>query len=178
MKTRAYQEDIGKYYNMTTIINGDDHYYQCHDGRQLEYIRTEISTKDGFERNFEVYACSDCSGCEHKAKCLYKYDETKDIHKNKMIKINERWETLKAESHENIQSEQGILNRQIRSIQTEGHFGDIKENDKFRRFNYRSFEKVYKEFMLYIIGRNMNKYHRFLSGAIKKFEGKIEDIAA
>ena len=94
------------------------------------------------------------------------------------MKINERWESLKAESNKNIQSEQGIINRQIRSIQTEGHFGDIKENDKFRRFNYRSSRKVYKEFMLYAIGRNINKYHRFLYGAIKKFEGKTEEIAA
>lgn len=38
--------------------------------------------------------------------------------------------------------------RQIRSIQTERHFGDIKENENFRRFNYRCSEKVYKEFML------------------------------
>ena len=41
------------------------------------------------------------------------------------MKINERWEDLKEEAHANIQSEKGILNRQIRSIQTEGHFGDI-----------------------------------------------------
>ena len=47
------------------------------------------------------------------------------------MKINEQWEVLKEESHANIQSEKGILNRQIRSIQTEGHFGDIKENDGF-----------------------------------------------
>ncbi len=73
------------------------------------------------------------------------------------MKVNERWESLKEESHANIQSKKGILNRQIRSIQTEGHFGDIKENEKFRRFNYRSTEKVYKEFMLYAIGRNINK---------------------
>ena len=45
-----------------------------------------------------------------------------------------------------------------RSIQTEGHFGDIKENDNFRRFNCRTAEKVYKEFMLYAIVRNINKY--------------------
>lgn len=68
--------------------------------------------------------------------------------------------------------------RQIRSIQTEGHFGDIKENDSFRRFNYRTSEKVYKEFMLYAIGRNINKYHRFLYEKIKKFEGKTEEKAA
>ncbi len=79
---------------------------------------------------------------------------------------------LKEETHADIQSEKGILNRQIRSIQTEGYFGDIKENNSFRRFNYRTTEKVYKEFMLYAIGRNANKYHRFLHSEIKKFEGK------
>ena len=62
------------------------HYYRCHDGRRLEYIRTE-------------------------------------------------------------ESEKGMLNRQIRSMQTEGHFGDIKENDNVRRFNYRSSHKVYQEYM-------------------------------
>ena len=75
-------------------------------------------------------------------------------------------------SHANIQSERGILKRQTRSIQTEGHFGDIKENENFRRFNYRSSDKIYKEFMLYAIGRNINKYHRFLYEKLKKFEGK------
>ena len=88
------------------------------------------------------------------------------------MKINERWEELKEESNANIQSEEGILKRQIRSIQTEGHFGDIKENENFRRFNYRSEEKVYKEFMLYAIGRNIMKYHRFLQHEIEKYEGK------
>ena len=49
---------------------------------------------------------------------------------------------------------------------------DIKENENFRRFNYRSADKVYKEFMLYAIGRNINKYCRFLNEKLKKFEGK------
>ena len=38
--------------------------------------------------------------------------------------------------------------------------------------NYRSADKVYKEFMLYAIGRNINKYCRFLNEKLKKFEGK------
>ena len=108
----------------------------------------------------------------------YIYNAEKDADKNKVIKINEQWESLKEESHTNIQSEKGILKRQIRSIQTEGHFGDIKENENFRRFHYRSSEKVYKEFMLYAIGRNINKYHRFLHNEIKKFEGKTEQKTA
>ena len=45
--------------------------------------------------------CSDCSGCEHKAKCLYKYNEERDQGKNKVMKINERWENLKEETQAN-----------------------------------------------------------------------------
>lgn len=47
--------------------------------------------------------------------------------RNKAMKVNERWEELKEESNANIQSEKGILKHLIRSIQTEGHFGDIKK---------------------------------------------------
>ncbi len=177
-KTRAYQENIGKYYNMTTQVFEDEHYYICHDGRELRYIRTETKEMDGYTQTLEVYGCADCSGCEHKEKCLYKYNLQKDADKNKVMKVNERWEELKEKSHENIQSEKGILNRQIRSIQTEGHFGDMKENDDFRRFNHRSTEKVYKEFMMYVIGRNINKYHRFLSSKLRKFKGKKEETIA
>ena len=156
----------------------DEHYYVCHDGRQLRYIRTETKGQSGYQQTFEVYGCADCSGCRHKSRCLYKYNEEKDTEKNKAMKINEQWEELKEESHANIQSEKGILKRQTRSIQTEGHFGDIKGNENFRRFNYRTTEKVYKEFMLYVIGRNINKYHRFLHNKIQKFEGKSEQKTA
>ena len=39
-------------------------------------------------------------------------------------------------------------------------------------------KKYIKKFMLYAIGRNINKYHRFLHDEIKKFEGKTEEKAA
>ena len=109
-----------------------------------------------------------------KARCLYKYDAEKNAERNKVMKINEQWE----KSHANIQSERGILKWQIRSIQTEGHFGDIKGNENFCRFNYRSTDKVYKEFMLYTIRRNLNKYCRFLNEKLKKFEGKTTEKTA
>ena len=177
-KTRAYAEDISKYYNMKVEVFEDEQFYICHDGRELRHIRTETKEQDGYTQNFEVYGCADCSGCEHKARCLYKYNAEKDVEKNKVMKINEQWEELREKSHANIQSERGILKRQTRSIQTEGHFGDIKENENFRRFNYRSADKVYKEFMLYAIGRNINKYYRFLNEKLKKFEGKITEKTA
>jgi len=177
-KTRAYSKDIGKHYNMKTMVFGDEQVYICHDGRELRHISTEKKEQNGYTQIYEVYGCSDCSGCEHKSKCLYKYDPDKDIDKNKAMKINEVWEELRDKSHANIQSEKGILKRQIRSIQTEGYFEDIKENEDFRRFNYRSSDKVYKEFMLFAIGRNINKYHRFLYSKLKKFEGKLQEKTA
>ena len=163
---------------MTTRIFEDERYYICHDGRELRHIRTESKEQDGYTQTWEVYGCADCSGCGHKSRCLYKYNAEKNSDRNKVMKINERWEALKEESNANIQSEEGILKRQIRSIQTEGHFGDIKENENFRRFNYRNSEKVYKEFMLYAIGRNINKYHRFLYHEIEKFAGKSDQKPA
>ena len=87
----------------------DEHYYVCHDGRELRHIQTETKKQDGYTQTFEVYGCADCSGCEHKAKCLYKYNPEKDADKNKIMKINEQWEELKAASHANIQSEKDAL---------------------------------------------------------------------
>ena len=52
----------------------DEYYYICHDGRELRHMRTESRIQDGYTQTFEVYGCANCSGCEHKAKCLYKYD--------------------------------------------------------------------------------------------------------
>ncbi len=42
---RAYQEDIGKYYNMKTQMFEDELYYVCHDGRELHHIRTETKER-------------------------------------------------------------------------------------------------------------------------------------
>ena len=176
MKTRAYKNNIGKHYNMRHA--DDEDCYYCYDGRKLEHLKTERRNNNGYMQTYEVYGCNDCGGCSHKAKCLYKYNDETDRNKNKVMKVNELWEDLQKESHSNIISDKGILNRQIRSIQTEGHFGDIKENEKFRRFHYRSSEKVYKEFLLFVIGRNIKKYHRFTHSELKKFEGKSEQKTA
>lgn len=176
-KTRKYYEQIGKHYNMEKVETVDSNgskqiYYKCYDNRKLELTRVETNITQGFTRNYKVYECKDCSRCNHKSECLYRYDEEKDINKNKVMKINEDWEELKKESEKNVLSKKGIKNRQIRSIQTEGHFGDIKENDGLRRFNHRSKEKNYKEMMFNVMGRNVNKYHRFIQGTLKKFEMK------
>ena len=173
MKKRAYKGDIGKYRNMTRVDSG----YLCANNRLITFDKTEVSYSKGYKHTHQVYSCKDCSNCELKPKCLYKYDENKHSAKNKVIKVNECWDSLKEISHNNIHSDKGILNRQIRSIQTEGFFGDMKANDDFRQFNHRSQDKVLKEFMLFAFGKNIDKYHKFITGKIKRFEGKIDQAA-
>ena len=88
---------------MTYAVFEDEHYYICHDGRELRHIRTESKEMAGYTQTVEVYGCADCSGCTHKSKCLYRYSE-KNPDRNKVMKINERWEELREESNANIQS--------------------------------------------------------------------------
>ena len=38
--------------------------YICHDGRELRYINTEKKEQNGYTQTYEVYGCSDCSGCD------------------------------------------------------------------------------------------------------------------
>ncbi len=76
MKTRAYKNDIGKHYNMER--SDSENCYYCHDGRTLAHIKTEKRNNNGYVQTYEVYGCSDCSGCPHKAKCLYKYNDETD----------------------------------------------------------------------------------------------------
>lgn len=46
---------------------------------------------------------ADCSCCEHKSRCLYRYNAEKNPDRNKVMKNNERWEELREESNANIQ---------------------------------------------------------------------------
>lgn len=52
----------------------------------------------------------------------------------------------------------------------------MKANDGFRHFNYRSTEKVLKEFMLYAFGKNIDKYHKFKAKKNRKFHGKNRTV--
>lgn len=83
MKTRAYKKEIGKHYNMIKFRDKNGFYYLCNNGRKLAHERTEVSRQNGLKQIFEIYACSDCSRCPFKAKCLYRYDDKKIAIKTK-----------------------------------------------------------------------------------------------
>ena len=175
-KTKKYKEDIGKYYNMEEILvdeNKQQYAYKCKNNEILELKYKSTSYKNGYKQEFEHYESKNCEGCPFKGECFKDYDEEKHQGQNKKLTVNRNWENLKKEADTNINSEKGIIYRQIRSIQTEGTFGDMKYNDDFRRFNHRSTDKVFKEIIFYVIGRNIGKYYRFKLGKLSEYNGKV-----
>ncbi len=177
-KKRSYKEDIGKYYNMKKINvrNAKGKLitaYVCHDNRILEEIKEEVRIVKGEERVYKVFQSASCEGCLYKEDCLYNYNKDTDVEKNKILRVNERYQKLKEQSEQNILSDEGIIDRQIRSIMAEGYFGDMKGNRKYRRFHFRGLEKINKEILLYVIGINLMKYYRFSKGLLKKLELKV-----
>ena len=83
MKTKAYKKDISKHYNMKKIEEESGTYYICSDGRKLTHKRTEVRKQGDLCRTFEVYGSNDCSECNLKETCFYKYDEEKTLTKTK-----------------------------------------------------------------------------------------------
>ena len=73
--------------------------------------------------------------------------------------MSKKFIAQRAESLAGITSEQGILLRMNRLIQSEGTFGVIKQNYVFRQFLLRGHRKVSTEVFLLSMAYNVNKLH-------------------
>jgi transposase len=177
-KKRKFKNDIGKHYNMKRLSNiNDETYYLCANNQKLKLEETKTSTKKstGLKQTKHVYRCESCEGCSFKKECFYNYSPERDGLRNKSISINHRFYDLSEESYANIQSKEGEIHRMIRSIISEGAFGNMKQNHGFDRFNTRSKEKVEIEVLVYVVGHNIMKYHRMKNNELKDIYPKIEE---
>ena len=104
-----------------------------------------------YPRINQTHTCGKCSQCEQKKEC------TKTIERS--ITVNPILEEFERTAKEKLDSELGIQYRVQRSIQTEGAFGIMKEDNQYDRFHRRSMKKVEMEFQLVCIGFNLMKYH-------------------
>ena len=98
------------------------------------------------------YECDDCSACPHKKTCTRAKG-------NRQIHVSKKFVEQRTASLERITSEQGILLRMNRSIQSEGAFGVIKQNYGFRQFLLRGHKKVSTEVLVLAMAYNINKLH-------------------
>ena len=80
----------------------------------------------------------------------------------RVIQKNYILDELKDNAKKLLDSEEGTLHRQKRSIYTEGVFGVLRQDYGYIRLHRRGIEKTELELTLVIIGFNLNKYHNKL----------------
>ena len=74
-------------------------------------------------------------------------------------RISKKFIAQREASLKRITSDQGVLLRMNRSIQSEGAFGVVKQNYGFRQFLLRGNRKVTTEVLILAMAYNINKLH-------------------
>lgn len=158
-KTRKYRNDIGKIENMEYDEEVD--VYTCRNDKKLKVhnIRHSIS-KTGYVSEKTIYKCENCDACPYKKECIKGNNcKTPLDERTKTLQVAKTFLKYRQEDLERILSEEGILFRTNRSIQTEGSFGDLKQDMQFRRYLSKGTTNVLAESTLLAMARNINKLH-------------------
>lgn len=163
-KSRKYRGN--QYLKENMPYNPQTDSYTCPAGRQInaayEHIRKSAS---GFESTVTRYQCESCAECTLRDKCF----RSKHPDKNREFDVSKTF--LRQRQHAKVQiiSQEGIILRINRSIQTEGAFALIKEDYSFRRFLTRGTENVRTEMLLMAMGYNLFRLHcKIQSGRSKQ----------
>ena len=152
-KTRKYKAQLGKRENMAYDELTDT--YTCANGRTLKPIEVKIrESQTGYRKEVTLYECETCQDCPLRSKCTKAKEGN-----HKRIEVSKKMLSLRTESLENIQSEEGIILRKNRSIQVEGAFGVLKQDYGFRKFLTRGKVHVTVEMLLLCFGYNVQKLH-------------------
>ena len=132
--------------------NAKDNYYVCPMGQHLAFVREIKDTSDlGYTSTRSVYMVSNCSRCPLRGMCY------KGRQERRTIEVNHRNNLLRAKARELLTSEKGFIHRSRRPIEPEAVFGQIKHNNRFRRFHYRG-NRLKAEFATVAVAHNLRKF--------------------
>ncbi len=123
----------------------------CPAQNRMVYIETKpYKSKNGFLSERRVYECLACPTCPLKSQCT-------KAKGNRQMQVGFELRRYRQQARDNLLSEQGLALRQLRSIEPETVFGDIKHNMGFRRFMLRGLKKVDVEWGLVCMAHNLRK---------------------
>ena len=149
-KERSFKKQI---FNSRNFKYEEDGRIICPKLNEFKLVKTYMSHSDGYSKEILNYQGQGCDECEYQSECTKAKD---GIRKLKIIKgVRE----LELEAKQNLDSASGISLRIQRSIEVEGAFGVIKEDNKYRRISRRGLENVKTELSLVCLGYNLMKYH-------------------
>ena len=172
-KKRKYKNDIGRRENMAYDAEKDE--YTCAQGQKLQAVAVKKrKSETGYIQDVTVYECAGCKDCPVKAKCIRqkKTDKTPLEERVKRLNVSKYFIAQREAMEQKISTEEGILLRINRSIQSEGVFAMIKEDMNFRRFLTRGNSNVMVEWYLVSMAYNLLKlHHKIQTGPVGKASG-------
>jgi len=131
--------------------NAQEDYYVCPMGQKMIKIKEgKRVSRHGYVSQVSYYEAQNCRGCPLRSRCFKGKG-------NRVIEINYRLHQLRRKAKERLESERGIYHRRKRGVEIESVFGQLKQNNKFRRFTMRGLANVEIEFGLMAIGHNLRK---------------------
>ena len=134
--------------------NKDGNYYICPEKRKLiSKGNIEKQTYSGFPIKAHRYECESCKYCRKRKQCT----KSKG---NRVIEVNEKWLRLKNKAKRTLHDERYVELRKQRSVEVETVFGQIKANQRYRRFLLRGTAKVSTEWGLLSLGYNLKQMYR------------------
>jgi len=144
---------VGRMQDMTYDPETDT--FTCQNGKQLAFAyKGKQKSGSGFESEYSVYKCTQCSGCPLRERC-----SRAEQQEMKMLRVNWEFVRFREQSLENILTPKGIQFRVNRSIQAEGTFGVLKQDWGFRRFLTRGTTNVSTQIGLLAFAFNIKKLH-------------------
>ena len=123
----------------------------CPANQRLSYRFTRTYTSaNGYQSERRFYECDHCFACPLKSECTRAKG-------NRRIQMSFRLRQFRAQARSNLLSDQGKALRCERVTEVETVFGQIKHNQRFRRFLLRGLDKTKTEWGLLCLAHNMKK---------------------
>jgi len=128
--------------------------FTCPRGLAVTYrYDAKRTDKYGYQRQFKVYECEDCTGCPLRDQCTKAKEGN-----NRKIFYNEKWEVQKKMIREQLSDEKMGKLYGKRKIDVEPFFGFLKANLGFTRFSVRGKPKVENELGFALLAVNLRRY--------------------
>ena len=146
---RAYKNDLKNAKNWAYDEKKDS--FTCPDGRNVPFSHYQTrKNASGFEQNYKIYECEDCTDCPLKSACT-KASGNRQVHWNPV------YEEMKNKAKTALECDEKAMVYARRKVEVESVFGHLKGNRSFRRFSLRGLDKVQVEFGILAMAHNILK---------------------
>lgn len=145
------------------FYNEEQDFYVCPMGQRMYPFKTGVRVSArGYESELVYYKAQNCSNCPMRSGCFNAEEP------DRVISASPRLRVLKEAARKRLLSEEGIALRKKRSIEPESVFGQLKINNKYKRFRMYGLIKIETDLGLAVIGHNLRKWAVMLANKPKK----------